>query len=83
MIFPLASILGDLIFLEESENQVWASQFKSLLEHALALRKKTEQTQTFQTNQKDAYNLEKRLDWLLLWHIEKTEFTKTHSFRGN
>ena len=77
----IAHLLRDLIFLEESENQVWASQFKSLLEHALALRKKTEQTQTFQTNQKDAYKLEKRLDRLLLRHIEKTEFTKTHSFQ--
>ncbi len=77
----IAHLLRDLIFLEELEKQDWAIHFKSLLENALALRKRTEQAQTFRTNQKDANKLEKRLDRLLLRHIDKTELPKTHCFQ--
>ncbi len=77
----IAHLLRDLIFLEESEKQDWASHFKTLVEHALALRKTTELAQIFRTNQKDAYKLEKRLDRLLLKNIQKTEFPKTHCFQ--
>ncbi len=79
----IAHLLRDLVFLEESEKQQdWANHFKSLLEHALAIRKKAEQVfLPLRTNQKDAYKLEKRLDRLLIRHIKKTKFPQTHTFQ--
>lgn len=77
----IAHLLRDLIFLEQTEQQHWATHFINLLMEALELRKATEQSVTLKVSQKQACLLEKRLDRLLIRHIDKHKFSNTHTFQ--
>ena len=77
-----AHLERDLVFLEESEKNPWATQFKKLLKDALALREQAnERQQAFQKGQKEAWELEDRLNRLLTRPIIKDDFPETAKFQ--
>ena len=78
----LAHLLRDLIFLEESEKHIFATEFKQLLLDVFNLRKVLfKNKQPCQTNSNEAILLEKRLNNLLLITIEKEKYSQTANFK--
>lgn len=72
----------DLIFIEETEKDSWASHFKNLLKQALELRKViVERNQAYQKDSREVYKLEQQLNRLLLRCISKKKFPKTFAFQ--
>ena len=78
----LAHLLRDLIFLEESEKHIFATEFKRLLLDVFNLRKVLfKNKQPCQTNSNEAILLEKRLNNLLLITIEQEKYSQTANFK--
>jgi len=72
----------DLIFIEETEMDSWASHFKNLLKQALELRKViAERNQAYQKNSREVFKLEQQLNRLLARCISKQKFPKTFAFQ--
>lgn len=72
----------DLIFIEETEKDSWASHFKNLLKQALELRKViVERNQAYQKDSREVYKLEQQLNRLLARCISKKKFPKTFAFQ--
>ena len=72
----------DLIFIEETEKDSWASHFKNLLKQALELRKEiVERNQACQKDSREVYKLEQQLNRLLARCISKKKFPKTFAFQ--
>jgi len=78
----LPHLLRDLIFLEETEKNEWATKFKQLLKEALQLRKNIPQNGiAFQKEQPDAQRIEQRLNELLAQIISKEQHPQTLTFQ--
>lgn len=79
----LAHLLRDLIFLEESEKQLFATQFKELILDIFNLKnKQKELKKAYSADTIDALLLEKRLNELLVMGIDEQN-TKTITFQGS
>jgi hypothetical protein len=72
----------DLVFLEETEKDPWATHFKGLLKRALELRHiAVNRNQAYQKGNFEIYQLERRLNRLLARSIIKDKFPKTATFQ--
>jgi len=72
----------DLIFIEETEKDLWASHFKNLLKKILELRKvAVERNVAYQKDGREVFKLEQQLNRLLTRCINKQKFPKTFAFQ--
>lgn len=79
----LAHLLRDLIFLEESEKQPFATQFKILILDIFNLKNKQKEfKKAYNSDSSDAILLEKRLNDLLIMTIDEQN-TKTITFQNS
>jgi transposase len=75
-------LLRELIFLEESEKNQWATQLKTLLKEGLQLRKQAvEKQKPFTKENLQTCQLENQLNQLLAQQIDKKKFKKTFTFQ--
>jgi transposase len=81
----LAHLLRNLTFLEESEKQPFATQFKQFLADVFHIRKKRvqEQKAAFQSDDPKALDFEKRLNDLLAITIDKQTHPNTATFQDS
>lgn len=80
----LAHLLRNIIFLEESENHPFAIQFRQLLIDIFDTRKALVKNEKPYTEQdKDAKELEKRLNDLLLMTIDNDKYPNTLTFQAS
>ena len=78
----LAHLQRDLILLEESEKSPWATHCRTLLHDALKLNETAHrQGKAWRKDQQKVYELENRLNRLLLRPIDGRQFEKTHTFQ--
>ncbi len=78
----LAHLQRELIFLEESEQSCWASHCKNLLQDALRLDKLAQaRGKAYQPTEKKAYQLEHRLNRLLIRHLDPELYPATLTFQ--
>jgi transposase len=78
----LAHLQRDLIYLEESEKSPWATHCKTLFEQALQLDKQAqERGQAFRPTEKQAYQIEHRLNRLLTRTIDQKQYPETLTFQ--
>ena len=78
----LAHLQRDLIFLEESEKSPWSTHCRTLLHDALKLNETAHrQEKAWRKGQQEVYELENRLNRLLLRPIDGRRFEKTHTFQ--
>ncbi len=75
-------LLRDLNFLVESEKNLWATHFKTLLKKALELREQAvNQEKPFTKDSSQICKLEKELNQLLAQQIDKKQFAQTFTFQ--
>lgn len=81
----LAHLLRNLIFLEESEKQPFATRFKQFVADVFDIRKYLveEKKPAFQADDPKAVEFEKRLNELLLITIDKQEHPNTATFQAS
>ena len=80
----LAHLLRNIIFLDESEKHPFATQFKQFMVDVFSIRKQLIQIGTpYQTEQKEAKIIEKRLNDLLLMSIDKEKYPHTLTFQAS
>ena len=80
----LAHLLRDSIFLDESEKHLFAAQFKELLVNIFETRKLLIHHQKpYQLDSKEALDLEKRLNELLLMVVDKQKYPQTATFQSS
>jgi transposase len=80
----LAHLLRNIIFLTESEKHTFATQFKQLMLDVFSIRKQLiELKNPYQTDQKEAKTIEKRLNDLLLIDIDKEKYPQTRTFQNS
>jgi len=78
----LAHLERDIIFLQESEKNLFSTHFKELLKDALKLRKEAvERQRPFQKGEKIVWRLEDRLNRLLARPIVKDQYPETAKFQ--
>lgn len=78
----LAHLQRDLTFLEESEKSPWATHCKALLQDALTLNQIAQKRgEAWRKSEMEAYQLENRLNGLLLRTIDQQQFEKTYTFQ--
>lgn len=78
----LAHLQRDLIYLEESETSPWATHCQTLLQDALKLNQSARKRgEAWRKEEKEAYQLETRLNRLLLGTIDQQQFEKTYTFQ--
>lgn len=78
----LAHLQRDLIYLEEQEQNLWATHCKTLLQDALKLGKRAQQRgQPFHQQAVEAYQLEHRLNRLLIRAIDSEQFPQSSAFQ--
>lgn len=78
----LAHLQRDLIFLEESEQSPWATHCKTLLQDALQLDKLAQaRGEAFGQQEKQAYQVEQRLNRLLMRRIDTKQSPQTATFQ--
>ncbi len=80
----LAHLLRNIIFLEESEKHPFASQFRQLMIDIFDTRKAlVKQNKAYAQDDKDAKELEKRLNELLLTTVDKDNYPNTLTFQAS
>ena len=80
----LAHLLRNIIFLEESEKHPFAPQFKQLMIDIFDTRKAlVKQNKPYAQEDKDAKELEKRLNDLLLITVDKDNYPNTLTFQAS
>jgi transposase len=78
----LAHLQRDLIFLEESEQSSWATHCKALFQEALQLNKLAQaRGEAFGQQEKLAYQVEQRLNRLLMRRIDTKQSPQTATFQ--
>ena len=78
----LAHLLRDLIFLIESEQLDFATQFKTFIIHIFESKKiLLENNESYAQNSEQAIDLEKTLNQLLLISIDKEKYPKSAAFQ--
>lgn len=80
----LGHLQRDLIFLEESEQSSWATHCKALLQDALKLDKLAqERGKAYRPTEEQAYQLEYRLNRLLVRYINPAQYSNTIIFQNS
>ena len=80
----LAHLLRNIIFLEESEKHPFAPQFRQLMIDIFDTRKVlVKQNKPYEEEDKDAKELEKRLNDLLLLTVDKDKYPNTLTFQAS
>lgn len=78
----LAHLQRDLIFLEESEKSSWATHCETLLQDALKLKELAKMRgKAWHKDEEQAYQLENRLNDLLLRPIDQEQFAQSYTFQ--